>query len=323
MTSADPPGDDTEVWMVYLQWMHLLEDEIRRSRLSRWADWVVPPLPPSTSPVLQEGVLGSMTRDEHVLRGDELTGKNPVGSTAGDGITRLRVPQGLIPQSSWLMEASRPPPAAFNGENVSELDKEGGVSEKGNGAVGRVVETVLREFERSEEDVDNARQTLVKRGFRRPSPGHVLQVLRNARESSEPGGSNTVPSLFLATAVLALRGVDTEGVMAATRVTSTSREGGSNGDDMDEDDMWFGASDGDKEALGSWGFRDSGFSIASDRAGGGDPYVVMRGTRWEWFDRANGIALHFLFFYIKYNIKLEIPMKRSNVFTVQMKFTSN
>lgn len=299
--------------MVYLQWMHLLENEIRRSRLSRWADWVVPPLPPSTVSQLPEGVCGSMARDNDVLRGDELTGKNPVGghsSTAGDAIACVKAPpQGLIPLSSWWMKDSKPPSAAFNGEKVLELDKEGGVSEKGNGAVGRVVETVLREFERAEEDVDSARQALVKKGFCRPNPGHMLQVLRNARESSGPGGSSRGPSLFLATAVLALRGDDTEGVITSTRVTSTSCEAGSTEDiiaeSLDKEDMWFGASDGDKEALGSWGFRDSGFSIASDRADGGDPYVVMRGTRWEWFDRA--IALYFLFFYIKCYIKIEIP----------------
>lgn len=57
------------------------------------------------------------------------------------------------------------------------------------------------------------------------------------------------------------------------------RELGESEEDEGEDG-WFGAVDGDKEAIGSWGFRDSGFSLESDMADGGNPYVVMRGNRW-------------------------------------------
>lgn len=36
----------------------------------------------------------------------------------------------------------------------------------------------------------------------------------------------------------------------------------------DDTDKWFGALDGEKEAFGSWGYRDSSFSLVSDREGG-------------------------------------------------------
>lgn len=49
--------------------------------------------------------------------------------------------------------------------------------------------------------------------------------------------------------------------------------------DGDEDD-WFGAVGSDREAVGAWGFRDSGFCLESDRRDGRDPHVVMRGNRW-------------------------------------------
>lgn len=101
------------------------------------------------------------------------------------------------------------------------------------------------------------------------------------------------------TAATAAGSMDKSAATVSLAVSDT--DGGVQGegeDDEDEDeDGWFGAMDGDKEAVGSWGFRDSGFSLESDRADGGNPYVVMRGNRWvegeRWRGRGGGtLFLH-------------------------------
>lgn len=80
-------------------------------------------------------------------------------------------------------------------------------------------------------------------------------------------------------------GVRDPGTAGAFSASSQRRSGrGERGDaalDGDDGDEWFGAANGDREAVGSWGFRDSGFCLESDRMDGGDPYVVMRGNRSE------------------------------------------
>ncbi|CAM9189791.1 unnamed protein product, partial [Ectocarpus fasciculatus] len=201
----------------------------------------------------------------------------------------------------------------------------------------RVLAAVLREFNRAESAVAEARAALVERGFSRPSPGHVLQVLvRNANEGGEwrggqePGSSEDeegarlevrgcsgavrgAPSLFLASVALSLgcggddprgnnaerNGADSAAIdgaseadfknasaatAAAAGFLSVSRRSGRGEHEptsaVEDDDGWFGAVDGDKEAAGSWGFRDSGFCIESDRSDGANPFVVMRGNRY-------------------------------------------
>ena len=176
----------------------------------------------------------------------------------------------------------------------------------------RVLAAITRELDLAEEAVAEARQTLLDKGFSQPSRGHVLQVLsrnaagedgaRNPAESRGEtpsnagrasvrgcGGTAPPPSLFLAAVALSLNsdagflGVPKPsrklaGSASTAAVADAASQAGS-GDAVDEGETWFGAMDGDKEAVGSWGFRDSGFCLESDRADGGDPYVVMRGNR--------------------------------------------
>lgn len=108
-------------------------------------------------------------------------------------------------------------------------------------------------------------------------------------------------SLFLAAAALSLSphdhatspfstdaAVSDEGsaVDAWSRNTDECDGGGvdeveEEGDPDDDGDGWFGVADEDTEAFGSWGFKDSGFSLAVDERGDtGEPHVVMRGLRW-------------------------------------------
>lgn len=170
----------------------------------------------------------------------------------------------------------------------------------------------MRELDLAEEAVAEARQMLLDKGFFQPSRGHVLQVLlrnaagengvrervenpcetpSNARRSrvSGCGGPAPPPSAFLASVALSLNG-DASTLRepnpsreladsASTAAVADAASQPGSGDDVDEGESWFGAVDGDKEAVGSWGFRDSGFCLESDRADGGDPYVVMRGNR--------------------------------------------
>lgn len=50
--------------------------------------------------------------------------------------------------------------------------------------------------------------------------------------------------------------------------------------ECDDEDGWFGAADGDKEAFGSWGFRDAGFALSAEKDdASAEPHVVMRGAR--------------------------------------------
>ncbi len=171
----------------------------------------------------------------------------------------------------------------------------------------RVLAAILREFDLAEGAVAEARQTLLDKGFSQPSRGHVLQVLRNAREDKcqdqvedsveareagqlrmqGRGGSASSSSAFLASVALSVHGggvcplgaksAPQNDLDSASTVATALLRG--SGDDADEGGSWFGAVDGDKEAVGSWGFRDSGFCLESDRADGGDPYVLMRGNR--------------------------------------------
>lgn len=173
----------------------------------------------------------------------------------------------------------------------------------------RVLAAIMRELDLAEEAVAEARQTLLDKGFSQPSHGHVLQVLlRNATEDNRGwdraedsgetnnsgrsrvrGRGSTVPtpSVFLASVALSLYSETTslgesnaslaDSATTAAVADASSQRG--SGDDADEGESWFGAVDGDNEAVGSWGFRDSGFCLESDRADGGDPYVVMRGNR--------------------------------------------
>ncbi|CAB1112580.1 unnamed protein product [Ectocarpus sp. CCAP 1310/34] len=224
-----------------------------------------------------------------------------------------------------------------DGENQEEAARSSSVASR------RVLAAVLREFDRAESAVAEARAALVERGFSRPSPGHVLQVLvRKANEGGpwrgEQGSGSSddeegarlgvrgcggavrgAPSLFLASVALSLgrggddpRGNNAGGngtnfaatdddseagfktssaaaaAVAAAESLSVSRRsvrGGGGGQHepttaVEDDDDWFGAVDGDKEAVGSWGFRDSGFCIESDRSDGANPFVVMRGNRY-------------------------------------------
>lgn len=176
----------------------------------------------------------------------------------------------------------------------------------------RVLAAIVRELELAEEAVEGARQTLLDQGFSQPSRGHMLQVLlRNAKKNKghreraeDPGeadndagrprmkgcdGSVPTTSVFLASAALSIMGDASslgasnasqnlaDSATTAAGVDPAPQRG--SGDELDEGESWFGAVDGDKEAVGSWGFRDSGFCLESDRADGGDPYVVMRGNR--------------------------------------------
>eukprot|EP00752_Nemacystus_decipiens_P003513 g3241.t2 len=172
----------------------------------------------------------------------------------------------------------------------------------------RVLAAIMRELDLAEKAVAEARQTLIDKGFSQPSPGHMLQVLlqneagesEGRGEAENPGktptnagrsrmrghgGTAPAPSVFLASVALSLTG-DTTSVgepngsrkLADAPPTSTSQPG--SGDDAGDVESWFGVVDGDKEAIGSWGFRDSGFCLESDRADGEDPYVVMRGNRY-------------------------------------------
>lgn len=213
----------------------------------------------------------------------------------------------------------------------------------------RVLEAVLTEFDKAEVAVAHAREALLERGFSHPSPGHVLQALKQAQDEErenegEACGDSTrkngvdsertdglshescsrerlSPStLFLASAALSVSGQgksETCIALAGVRVADGHREGRGyddislsqaesnltrvsasdgwtssvlpNGSMVatimedalgDDTDIWLGASDDNKEAFGSWGYRDSGFSLVSDPGGNGEPYVVMRGGRY-------------------------------------------
>ena len=203
--------------------------------------------------------------------------------------------------------------------SVNSSDGSDGASGPRNTAVGhggeissashRVLAAIMRELDLAEKAVVEARQALLDKGFAHPSRGHVQQVLfRDATEENSAensagetvsnlwrsrvtgcGGSARTPSAFLASVALSLNSdvsslgeskgsLKLEDSVATAAVADSASRRGSD-EDGDEGESWFGAVDGDKEAVGSWGFRDSGFCLESDRADGGDPYVVMRGNR--------------------------------------------
>lgn len=474
--------------MSHLQWLHLLEPQLRRSRLAGWADWLVPPPPsrslsPEMAVVVEAVAVGTVTGrggremegcdrrvdgglavgegslavgkgslavgkggslaegdvavgtlvEGDVAVGNPVDGNVAVGSgltdggvsvgnlTAGGGGTSPDAPLSvdLTPSaassslSSWVIDpspsassSSSAPPSSSSSlsyssgppsqceARASDDDVErrplrtggsgsgsgggrgsgsgssrgsgcssgGGSGGGGGGATERVLEAVLREFDRAERAVSDARKALTDRGFSEPNPGHVLQFIRSAREEGEAeeeeeagagegDGEKRVAMrgtsdccVFLASAALSVEGgvrgqhegnvpgkvsgtvpgegmaknvprnsvaveksenggapgleggerggggataaagsegnYSTTGTLAVSR-DECERELGDSEEDEDEgEDGWFGAVDGDKEAVGSWGFRDSGFSLESDRADGGNPYVVMRGNRW-------------------------------------------
>lgn len=369
--AAYPAANDTESWMLHLQWLHLFEKEGLRGRLSRWSEWLVPtpPLPSSSS--ASSSSVGSAggresTRDksegpqtmlppcDEALHPSAVV--DPISETSGNAnpaknrITRDDGPAGTVlaeagvdassssesgrssarsSSASWVMDAGLSPTSE---DRIPLSDDEMVLSESSSttnaasvtvrdcDASQRVLTAVLREFDRSEKAVIEARQVLEGRGFNQPDPGHVLQALRNAREEckeavasvSEGGPDNeevvgqthaasasgSWPSLFLANAAFSHlhrehpQRTQREGTSANASVTAGEEcTGGSNGTRKTEtisraeeaagdDGDWFGAEDGDAEAVGSWGFRDSGFCVASDKVDGKDPYVIMRGTRW-------------------------------------------
>lgn len=119
-------------------------------------------------------------------------------------------------------------------------------------------------------------------------PGRNAAEFEASTEDSFSDGRRPICT-FLASAALSLASDQ-----STPRVThndqhdgSLSLRGGRCEEQQDHDepehdggDGWFGAADGDKEAFGSWGFKDSGFSLAADeKDSAAEPYVVMRGGR--------------------------------------------
>lgn len=233
--AAEPPAAGAEAWMCHLQWLHLLEGEIRRSRLARWADWLLPPLSASSSsgdsspdtpaspPRVSNGLAAATNGGDPLptlVRGpsppqestprlpsrpcrleDEEEDEHAAAAAAASVVLDSSLPEAMSP-GDLAMGSAR------SEESIARTGEAG--TADGGGAVARVVAVILEEFEEAEAVVDRARRALVAQGYPRPSPGHVLQVLGEAaKEQGEgtavhphPLGCVSPSTLFLASAAL-------------------------------------------------------------------------------------------------------------------------